>query len=482
MYKAKILSVILALVLLSTVVLPCFASDVKPEIKYAQGGKIDGNIVDISRRNSAKPHYTAASSAFFSKQTAASFAFFSKQTATSRETLTDDEKKIYDHFKNAPFGTTEYYVEYEDYETAPPYSYYDNLNFNNIMNAITLDCPDLFYLEGDMGYGCSYYDINSNNNFDEDDTVAALYVGFDYINELDDINQIKASIDSKLATLDVSKCHNRYGLIKTFHQFLCSTADYDFEYLDRFDKNNPEYEKHNIIGTLIDGKCVCQGYAESFKMLCDLYKIPCICVEGEAHGGDHEWNAVLMDDGKWYLMDVTWDDTTGTSNYFLQSKSYFDSDHEEILYSYSPRVTYSTTKFDAPWVLTGFAATYNCRASNTRSGNFLYRSVFDVNEPIYYNGLWLKDCTAAATGAEFTAPSGSSYAWQLILIGDVNGDGECTAADYSAAVTKALGGESAHISANNMAADADFDGYLDVLDVVIIERMTTGANTQIVIS
>ena len=309
-----------------------------------------------------------------------------------------------------------------------------------------------------------------------------MQIIFYYDESIGNINTLKAEIDSKIASCDVSKCHNRYDLIKTFHQFLCSTADYDFEYLDRFDPEFPEYVKHNIVGTLLDGSCVCQGYSESFKMLCNIYKIPCICVQGEANGGGHEWNAVLMDDGKWYLIDVTWDDTSGTGNYFLKNEAYFINDHTEYIYPFSARVPYSKTNFSAATVMTEFAATYNCRASKTRSGNFLYRSVFDVNEPIYYNGLWLKDCTAAANGAKFTAPSGYSYGdenWQLILIGDINSDGECTAEDYSAAVTKALGSESAHISAANMAADADFDGCLDVLDLVIIERMTTGANTQI---
>ncbi len=472
MYKAKILSVISILVLLSTIMLPCFAADVKPEIKYAQGGKTEGNIVDISRKNSAQPYYFAASS-----------ALFSKQTVTSRETLTDDEKEIYDYFKNAQFGTTEYYVEYNNYYTAPDYSYYANMDIGKIMYALQLDCPDLFYLEW-CEWEYSWYEVSgSPEDFDEGDKLGLLRIKFCYDTSMGNINTLKAEIDSKIATCDVSKCHNRYDLIKTFHQFLCETADYDFEYLKRFDKDNPEYVKHNIVGTLIDGKCVCQGYAESFKTLCNIYKIPCICVQGESKGSGHEWNAVLMDDGKWYLIDVTWDDTTGTSNYFLKNEAYFvTNDHTEYIYPFSSRVTYSKTNFSAATVLTGFAATYNCRASKTRSGNFLYRSVFDANEPIYYNGLWLKDCTAAANSATFKAPSGNSFAnetWQLILVGDVNGDGECTAEDYSAAVTKALNGEAGYTSASNMAADADFDGSLDVLDLTTIERMTTGANTQI---
>ena len=49
---------------------------------------------------------------------------------------------------------------------------------------------------------------------------------------------------------------------------------------------------------------VCEGYAEAFKFLCDSMDIPCIIVTSKTH----EWNAVQMDDGKWYYVDVTFND------------------------------------------------------------------------------------------------------------------------------------------------------------------------------
>ena len=49
---------------------------------------------------------------------------------------------------------------------------------------------------------------------------------------------------------------------------------------------------------------VCEGYAESFKLLCDRFGIPCVHVSGNGHA----WNYMQMDNGKWYGVDVTWDD------------------------------------------------------------------------------------------------------------------------------------------------------------------------------
>jgi hypothetical protein len=59
---------------------------------------------------------------------------------------------------------------------------------------------------------------------------------------------------------------------------------------------------------------VCEGYARAFKILCDQKSIPCVLAPGVAKstslskGEDHLWNEVGMDDGKWYAVDVTWND------------------------------------------------------------------------------------------------------------------------------------------------------------------------------
>lgn len=63
---------------------------------------------------------------------------------------------------------------------------------------------------------------------------------------------------------------------------------------------------HNAYGALIEGKAVCEGYAELYQYL--LYKmgIQSHIVTGDA-GGPHAWNLVRID-GQYYQTDVTWDD------------------------------------------------------------------------------------------------------------------------------------------------------------------------------
>lgn len=85
---------------------------------------------------------------------------------------------------------------------------------------------------------------------------------------------------------------------------------------------------------------VCEGYAKAFKLTCNQLGIPCVIVTG----GNHAWNYVLMDDGNWYAVDVTYDDPAYTVNgveqnsvisggeghtYFLVGSRTFFDDHTE---------------------------------------------------------------------------------------------------------------------------------------------------------
>ena len=96
---------------------------------------------------------------------------------------------------------------------------------------------------------------------------------------------------------------NTYLQLKYFHDYLCETVVYVES------KNS-----HNVTGPLLEGKSVCEGYAKSLKLFCQVLDIPCVTITGVGYGSKgfeaHAWNAVRMEDGKWYAVDVTWDDQT----------------------------------------------------------------------------------------------------------------------------------------------------------------------------
>ncbi len=108
-----------------------------------------------------------------------------------------------------------------------------------------------------------------------------------------------------------------YDQLLSIHDYICKMNTYANE-------TDGALYCYTAYGALVDRKSVCEGYAEAFKLICDNNKIDCILVEGvgvSSNGTEpHMWNYVRMDDGKWYAVDVTWDDRSfgpASTNYFL---------------------------------------------------------------------------------------------------------------------------------------------------------------------
>lgn len=94
---------------------------------------------------------------------------------------------------------------------------------------------------------------------------------------------------------------------KAVHDYLCINMDYDTPAVDYESKADPDAD--NPYGMLVGHYGICSGYASTFKLFMDCFDIECIIVEGKANGleEDHAWNKIHID-GKWYNVDVTWDD------------------------------------------------------------------------------------------------------------------------------------------------------------------------------
>ncbi len=129
-----------------------------------------------------------------------------------------------------------------------------------------------------------------------------------YSGASDKISQYENAVDAVMNSFGITD--SRYDTLKNIHDYICDNAWYNIYAGQR---------AHSSEGFFIgDGGIVCEGYAKTFKIICDRLDIPCVLVSGDA-GGSHMWNYVQMDDGKWYLVDVTWDDQdTGIyDTYFL---------------------------------------------------------------------------------------------------------------------------------------------------------------------
>ena len=83
-------------------------------------------------------------------------------------------------------------------------------------------------------------------------------------------------------------------------------------------------------GVLKYGKAVCVGYATTFKLFMNMLGVDCMIIHDNEQS--HSWNIVNLE-GDWYLVDVTFDDTSSTTStphsyrYFNTTDAAFLSNH-----------------------------------------------------------------------------------------------------------------------------------------------------------
>lgn len=176
---------------------------------------------------------------------------------------------------------------------------YDN-NTHTGTIAVQLD---LLLLLTDDSNDCRYYEFL-------DDSDVGMHP-FNY----QSVDLFNNSIDSILAYAPVSRC----AKVVYFNDWLTNHNGYC---TDNPVNANPTVRSSYSAITGRSGLSgpVCEGYARAFKILCDRSGIPCIVVTGYARPNNevgnelHMWNEVMMEDGRWYAVDVTWDDPVGSGN------------------------------------------------------------------------------------------------------------------------------------------------------------------------
>lgn len=96
-----------------------------------------------------------------------------------------------------------------------------------------------------------------------------------------------------------------YEKERALYVWLTTHVAYDRSHYEKRGAPRTSYEPY---GPLINGKGVCLGYVETFRLLMDMAGIECITVTGAAflNRESHAWNMVKLN-GEWYCVDPTWD-------------------------------------------------------------------------------------------------------------------------------------------------------------------------------
>jgi len=109
------------------------------------------------------------------------------------------------------------------------------------------------------------------------------------------------------------------------HDYIVLNTAYDY---DNFLANTVPEDSFEAYGVLIKHVAVCEGYTKAMQMLLTLANIKSEVVVGKVGIVDHSWNLVILD-GKYYQIDVTWDDPAPDIAGFV-SYNYFNVTDNEI--------------------------------------------------------------------------------------------------------------------------------------------------------
>ena len=163
-----------------------------------------------------------------------------------------------------------------------------------VVECIAADHGELFYVDG-YAYSYSFGSIFGVGGFDVSPNYTMTRA------ERDDYqNRIDAVANEWLA--EISLDASDYAKSKWVYETLINRVDYVADA-----PNN-----QNIISVFLNRQTVCQGYSSAANYLLTKLGIQSMIVPGDAEGGPHAWNCVRLD-GEYYLMDITWGNTSYTN-------------------------------------------------------------------------------------------------------------------------------------------------------------------------
>ncbi len=188
------------------------------------------------------------------------------------------------------------------------FRYIGVLNFDKVWQAILLDNPLIFYVTEisiEKHLFCEYL-LKPKYRFSK--------------SSIDAYNKQIESFLVKVAPKIMAD--SDYHKEKQIHDILCRNLSYE-EYGE---------DAHNILGPIINKRCVCEGFSKLAKILFDYVGISSLIISGYSANQNsvkeaHSWNIVKID-GDFYHLDTTFDKTISKTNIRYD---YFNLTDDEIM-------------------------------------------------------------------------------------------------------------------------------------------------------
>lgn len=217
-----------------------------------------------------------------------------------------------------------------------------------------MDHPDLFYADVFSTSISAGSKSGKNVAYLDSSRVLTLYKGS--LNTESAITSAIASYNAKISEVvtEANKKATVTEKIEYVNSYISSNNTYGFGTKVEGDRNVDTDKAgyiHTSYGALVNNESVCEGYAKSFKAVMDRLGIPCVCVQGYADGSGngnyepHMWNYVEVD-GMWYMVDVTYNATTGRNDWLLvgENQSYNTHIEDRVVSSSGYELKYPALK------------------------------------------------------------------------------------------------------------------------------------------
>ena len=179
--------------------------------------------------------------------------------------------------------------------------------------------------------------IVQDNKYYYDDTLPNYeYPVIDEQQFYDENTELNKLLDEILdEIIDINS--NDFDKVLAVHNYMVLNTRYNE---DHYNNNAVTFEDCDAYHVLKNHTGVCSGYALATQALLNRAGVECIYVTGDAGSGNdwggHAWNIVNID-GKYYQLDVTWDDPIGIDDddficwdYFLVSDNTLSKNHRWV--------------------------------------------------------------------------------------------------------------------------------------------------------
>ena len=244
------------------------------------------------------------------------------------------------------------------------------MNLGEIMNAIknveiycslSVGMPkeelaDFTELVSNCSMGYTYVGNVFKGHTDDSGKIIGITVTYKINYEQEGPERTKLLWDEINKAVDGMPDGTDYEKIKYLHDYLILKCDYSEEAMSPF----------TAFGALVEGRATCQGYADAMHLLLSGagYETVFATGIGDDEAVKHKWNYVKLSDGKWYIIDPTWDDPKGKDDktyigydYFMISDEVLATDHKETFdspYYELPKAESMELSF---YVMSGYYAT-----------------------------------------------------------------------------------------------------------------------------